>query len=114
MIRLRIADSAEDSYNFLTVKQNTMALQQDILLLQSEYKRAKRCADLLAHRITVEEVGIESVKNALDAALYIARFNARVDKLIDQMYETCENRFMIDRVRLMKIMKSSSPTRTGV
>ncbi|MEG0948820.1 MAG: hypothetical protein RR212_11210 [Bacteroidales bacterium] len=88
-----------------------MGLQQDIQLLQLEYKKAKRCADFLAKRITFEEVGIDSVKNALDAAQYIFRFNSRVDRLIDQMYESCENRFMIDRVRLMKIMKSSSPSR---
>jgi hypothetical protein len=91
-----------------------MALQQDILLLQAEYKRAKRCADFLAHRLPIEEVGIEAVKNALDAVNFIARYNSSVDKLIDQMYETCENRFMIDRVRLMKIMKSNSPTRSSI
>lgn len=88
-----------------------MGLQQDIQLVQLDYKKAKRCADFLAKRITLEEVGIESVKNALDAAQYIYRFNSKVDRLIDQMYESCENRFMIDRVRLMKIMKSSSPSR---
>ena len=82
-----------------------MSLQQDILLLQAQYKKAKRCADYLAKRCSLEELGIESVTNALDAANYIYQFNRRVDALIDQMYESCENRFMIDRVRLMKIMK---------
>ena len=82
-----------------------MSLQQDILLLQTEYKKAKRCSDYLAKRITLEDVAIEKVKNALDATNYIFEYNKRVDKLIDKMYESCENRFMIDRVRLLKIMK---------
>lgn len=82
-----------------------MALQQDILLLQQEYKKAKRCSDYLAKRLTIEEVAIESVKNAADAASYIFKYNNRVEALITQMYETCENRFMIDRVRLMKIYR---------
>lgn len=89
-----------------------MALQQDIQLAQLEYKKAKRCADFLAKRIPLEEVKIESVKNALDAAQYIYKYNSRIDRLIDQMYESCENRFMIDRVRLMKIMKGNSPSRS--
>lgn len=82
-----------------------MSLQQDIMLLQSEYKKAKRCSDYLAKRITFEEIKIESVHNALDAAQFVYKFNTRVDNLITQMYESCENRFMIDRVRLMKITK---------
>lgn len=82
-----------------------MSLQQDIQLLQVTYKKAQRCSDYLAKRITLDEIGIESVTNALDAVEYIFKFNKRVDALIDQMYESCENRFMIDRVRLMKIMK---------
>ncbi len=82
-----------------------MSLQQDILLLQTEYKKAKRCSDYLAKRITLEDVAMEKVKNALDATNYIFEYNKRVDKLIDKMYESCENRFMIDRVRLLKIMK---------
>ena len=77
-----------------------MGLQQDIMLVQADYKKAKRCSDYLAKRITLEEIQIESVKNALDAAQYVYKFNIRVDALITQMYESCENRFMIDRVRL--------------
>ena len=82
-----------------------MSLQLFILLLQTEYKKAKRCSDYLAKRITLEDVAMEKVKNALDATNYIFEYNKRVDKLIDKMYESCENRFMIDRVRLLKIMK---------
>ena len=82
-----------------------MSLLEDIQLLQADYKKAKRCADYLAKRCPLEEVGIESVKNALDATDYVFKYNKRVDRLIDQIYETGENSFMIDRVRLMKIMK---------
>lgn len=84
-----------------------MSLQQDILLLQGEYKKAKRCSDYLSKRITLDDVGIEKVKNALDATKFIYDFNNKVDRLIDNMYETCENRFMIDRVRLLKIMRKA-------
>ena len=86
-------------------KRVIMSLQADIMTLQTEYKKAKRCSDYLAKRITIEEVSIEKVKNALDATKFIYDYNNRVDRLIDKMYESCENRFMIDRVRLMKIMK---------
>ncbi|MEG1615750.1 MAG: hypothetical protein RR202_00250 [Bacteroidales bacterium] len=85
-----------------------MALNEEIQLVQLQYKKAKRCADYLAKRCKLEDLNIESVKNAADAAEYIYKFNKRVDRLIDSMYESCENRFMIDRVRLMKIMKSNS------
>ena len=82
-----------------------MSLQQDIMLLQADSKKAKRCADYLAKRLTLEEIHIETVKTAIDATQYVFKYNQRVEKLIDQMYESCENRFMIDRVRLMKITK---------
>ncbi|MDO5570777.1 MAG: hypothetical protein Q4F97_04835 [Bacteroidales bacterium] len=84
-----------------------MALLQEIQLLQMEYKRAKRCSDYLSKRISLQDVGIDSVNNALDAAEFIFKYNQRVDDLIDKMYESCENRFMIDRVRLLKIMKKA-------
>ena len=81
-----------------------MALQQDIELLQAQYRKAKRCTDYLAKRCTIEEVGISSVHNALEAVQFIYRYNQQVDNLLDKMYESCENRFMIDRVRLLKIL----------
>lgn len=82
-----------------------MALLEDIQLLQADYKKAKRCQDYMAKRCDLSEVGIASVKNALDAMEYVYNYNKRVDRLIDRMYETCENRFMIDRVRLLKVTK---------
>ena len=82
------------------------SLQGQIELLTMQYKRAKRCNDYLCKLIPFENVQIDKVKNAMDAIEYVADYNKRVDKLIDQMYESCENRFMIDRVRLMKLSRN--------
>ena len=83
-----------------------MSLQNQIQLLTLRYKKAKRCNDYLCKRIAFEDVQIEQVKHAMDALEYVAAYNKQVDALIDQMYESCENRFMIDRVRLMRLSRS--------
>lgn len=84
------------------------SFQNQIQLLTVRYKAAKRCNDYLRRKIPFEAIELAQVKNALDALEFVTKYNAQVDALIEEMYRSCENRFMIDRVRLMKLTQQGS------